>query len=157
LVARGNRWIVTAVDYAADWPITEAIADATEDAIAVFIFHEIYIHFDALQEIFSDGGSNLLGKFVETYLKKIQTVHKGASPYHPRTNGRVEHLSGIGGMLIKLLLGKPTKLWDLFLDRALFACRIRTHTTTKPRLFTLSVADTLISLEIRIILFQLTL
>jgi hypothetical protein len=104
----------------------------TEDAIADFIFHEIYMHFDAPQEIFSDGGSNLWGKVVETYLKKIQTVHKDASPYHPRTNGRVERLNGIiSGMLTKLLLGKPIKLWDLFLNQVLFACRIRTHTTTK--------------------------
>ena len=34
-------------------------------------------------------------------------------------------------MLGKLLLGKPTKLWDLYLDQALFACRVRTNTTTK--------------------------
>jgi len=34
-------------------------------------------------------------------------------------------------MLGKLLLNKPTKLWDLYLDQAVFACRIRTHTTTK--------------------------
>ena len=34
-------------------------------------------------------------------------------------------------MLGKMLLNKPTKLWDLYLDQALFACRIRTHTTTK--------------------------
>jgi hypothetical protein len=34
-------------------------------------------------------------------------------------------------MLGKLLLNKPTKLWDLYLNQAVFACRIRTHTTTK--------------------------
>src|SRR5947207_3193269 len=34
-------------------------------------------------------------------------------------------------MLGKMLLNKPTKLWDLYLDQALFACRIRTHSTTK--------------------------
>jgi hypothetical protein len=38
-IARGNRWIVTAVDYATGWPIAKPIADATEDAIADFIFH----------------------------------------------------------------------------------------------------------------------
>jgi hypothetical protein len=89
------------------WPIAKAIANATEDAIADFIFYEIYMHFDASQEILSDGGSsNLCGKVVETYLKKIQTVNKGSSPYHPRINGRVEHLNGIiDDMLTKLLLG----------------------------------------------------
>jgi hypothetical protein len=85
------RWIVTAVDYATGRPIAKAIAEATENAIANFIFHEIYIHFDTSQEIFTDGGSNLFkSEVVEIYLKKIQTVHECMSPYHPRTNGRVE-------------------------------------------------------------------
>ena len=34
-------------------------------------------------------------------------------------------------MIGKILLNKPTKLWDLYLDQAIFACRIRTHATTK--------------------------
>ena len=67
----------------------------------------------------------------KAYLEKIKTIHKGTSPYHPRTNGKVESLNGlIGSMITKYLLGKPTKLWDLYLDQALFACRVRTHSTT---------------------------
>ena len=47
-------------------------------------------------------------------------------------NGKMEHLNGIlEDMISKLLFGKHTKLWDLYLDQALFACRIRTHATTK--------------------------
>jgi uncharacterized protein with von Willebrand factor type A (vWA) domain len=87
------------------------------------------MHFGAPQEIFTDGGKNLWGGVVQVYLKKIATHHYGTSPYHPRTNGKVERLNGIlGGMLGKLLMGKPTKL---YLDQALFACRVRTHNTTK--------------------------
>jgi len=130
--ADGNRWILTAVDYATGWPLAKALPFATEEAIAEFIFHEIYMHYGAPQEIFTDGGKNLWGGAVQRYLAKIKTLHKGTSPYHPRTNGKVESLNGlIGGMLTKLLLGKSTKLWDLYLDQALFACRVRTHQTTK--------------------------
>ena len=69
---------------------------------------------------------------MQSYLNKIKTVHKGTSPYHPRMNGKVECLNGIlEDMISKLLFGKHTKLWDLYLDQALFACRIRTHATTK--------------------------
>lgn len=90
------------------------------------------MHYGAPQEIFTDGGKNLWGGVLQRYLDKIKTLHKGTSPYHPRTNGKVERLNGIiGNMLGKMLLGKPTKLWDLYLDQALFACRIRTHSTTK--------------------------
>ena len=128
----GNRYIITAIDYATGWPIAKAIPKATEETIAEFIHDEIYLHYGAPQEIFTDGGKNLWGGAVQKYLEKIKTLHKGTSPYHPRTNGKVERLNGIiGTMLGKLLLGKPTKLWDLYLDQAVFACRIRTHTTTK--------------------------
>jgi len=109
--AKGNRWILTAVDYATGWPIAKALPNATEDAIAEFIFHEIYMHYGAPQEIFTDGGKNLWGGAVQQYLAKIKTLHKGTSPYHPRTNGKVESLNGlIGSMLMKMLLGKSTKL-----------------------------------------------
>ncbi|TMI79079.1 MAG: DDE-type integrase/transposase/recombinase, partial [Bacteroidetes bacterium] len=128
----GNRWIITAIDYATGWPIAKSIPAATEDAIAEFIYNEIYLHYGAPQEIFTDGGKNLWGGVVQKYLEKIKTLHKGTSPYHPRTNGKVERLNGIiGSMLGKMLLNKPTKLWDLYVDQAIFACRIRTHTTTK--------------------------
>ena len=121
----GNRWIITAIDYATGWPIAKAIP-------AAFIYNEIYLHYGAPQEIFTDGGKNLWGGVVQKYLEKIKTLHKGTSPYHPRTNGKVERLNGIiGTMLGRMLLNKPTKLWDLYLDQAIFACRIRTHTTTK--------------------------
>ena len=107
----GNRWILTAIDYATGWPIAKAIPEATEDAIADFIFHEIYMHYGAPQEIFTDGGKNLWGGVVQKYLAKIKTIHKGTSPYHPRTNGKVESLNGLtGNMITKYLLGKPTKL-----------------------------------------------
>ena len=88
--ANGNRWIIVAIDYATGWPVAKAIPVATEDAIAEFIFNEIYMHYGAPQEIFSDGGKNLWGGVVQAYLKKIGTIHKGTSPYHPRTNDKVE-------------------------------------------------------------------
>jgi|SRR5436305_10395769 len=84
---------------------------ATKDAIADFIYNEIYMHYGASQEIFTDDGKNLWGGVVQRYLKKIKTLHKTTSSYHPRTNGKVERLNGIiGSMLGKMLLNKPTKL-----------------------------------------------
>ena len=128
----GNRWIITAIGHVTGWPIAKAIPSATEDAIADFIFHEIYMHYGTPQKIFTDDGKNIWGGVVQSYLKKIHTVHKGTSLYHPRTNGKVERLNGIlEDMISKLLFGKPTKLWDLYLDQALFACRVRTHSTMK--------------------------
>jgi hypothetical protein len=80
--------VTTAIDYATGWPIAKAIADATEDNVADFIYNEIYMYYGAPQEIFTDGGKNLWGGVVQAYLKKIETQHRGTSLYHPRTYER---------------------------------------------------------------------
>ena len=46
----GNRWIITAIDYATGWPIAKAIPKATEEVIAEFIYDEIYMHYGACHE-----------------------------------------------------------------------------------------------------------
>ena len=114
------------------WPVVKVIQKATEELIADIIYNEIYMHYEAPQEMFRDGGGNLWG-VVQAFLKKIGTTHKGSSLYHPRTNGKVERLNGIiGNMISKLLFGKPTKYWDLYLDQTLFACRVQTNQNPHP-------------------------
>jgi len=75
--------------------ISQSTSQGDRKAIVDFIFHEIYMHYGTLQEIFTDSGKNLWGSVVQKNLEKIQTVHKGSSPYHPQTNGKVERLNGI--------------------------------------------------------------
>ena len=66
------------------------------------------------------------------FLSKLNVKHRGTTPYHPRTNGAVESLNGtLGNMLTKYLLNRPRSHWDRYLDQALFAARIRTHSTTR--------------------------
>ena len=90
------------------------------------------MNFGAPQELFSDGGKNLWSGVVQAFLRTVGTKHKGSSPYHPQTNGKVECLNGIlEDMISKYLVGKPTRLWDQYLNQALFTCRICTNHTTK--------------------------
>jgi hypothetical protein len=42
---QGNKWIITAIDYATGWPIAKALPSATEEEVAEFIFQEIYMHY----------------------------------------------------------------------------------------------------------------
>ena len=95
----------------AGWSLMKAIPKMMEDVIADFIFHEIYMHYGAPQEIFTDDEKNLWEGVVQSYLKKIATHHHGTSPYHPHINGKIECLNDIiDNMLGKLLLDKSTKL-----------------------------------------------
>jgi hypothetical protein len=65
-------------------PIAKALPAATEDAITEFIFHEIYMHYGAPQEIFTDGGKNLWGEAVQAYLAKIKMVHAKIKMVHAK-------------------------------------------------------------------------
>lgn len=128
----GNRWIITAIDYATGWLVAKAVKDAEAETVADFLVQEIFMHYGPPKELLSDNGTNLLANVVEHYLRKLHTRHRYTTAYHPRTNGKVENLNGtLGDMLTKYLAGKPTKLWDKYLPQALFATRIRAHSTSK--------------------------
>ncbi|KOS36133.1 hypothetical protein ACN38_g13162 [Penicillium nordicum] len=128
----GNRWIITAIDYATGWPVARAVPDATEETLAEFLFRDIYAHYGAFNELISDNGPNLLSGAVRHFVGLLRARYRTTTPYHPRTNGKVENFNGlIGRMLTKYLMGKPTRLWDEYLTKALFATRVREYTVTR--------------------------
>jgi len=64
--------------------------------------------------------------------KKLGTKHRGTTPYHPRINSAVEQFNSVLGQTItKYLIEHPIREWDNYLEQALFAMHIHTHTSTK--------------------------
>jgi hypothetical protein len=127
----GNKWILTAIDYATNWPIAKAVPEATDEVVSDFLF-DLYINYGAFRELLSDNGSNLNAKQVEYFLNRVRIKHRNTTPYHPQTNGKCERLNGIlGDQLTKLLVNHDVKEWDEMLSTALFNCRIKAHHFTK--------------------------
>ena len=127
---KGNRWLLVAVDYATNWPVARAVPVASKEAVADFIYEEIMMKFGCPSEILTDRGANFNSELVKTYLKRAGTHHKLTSAYHPRTNSKVERFNGvIKGMLRKYINGALHR-WDDFVNAALWASRIRVHSTT---------------------------
>jgi transposase InsO family protein len=126
-----NRWIITAIDYATGWPVTQAVPKADEETVGQFLHDRIFADYGAPMELISDQGTSFMSGVVAHYLKLMQTKHKTTTPYHPRTNGKVENFNGlIGRMLTKYLINKPIKAWDLYLSTATVAARYHEHTNT---------------------------
>jgi hypothetical protein len=127
----GKKWIVTAVDYATRWPVAQALDEATAENLAEFVF-QLYLNYGAPKEIVTDQGGNLWAEAMDTFFTKLGTRHTGTTAYHPRTNGAVESLNKVlGKALSKYLVGKSRHSWDDYLNQALFAARVRIHSTTK--------------------------
>ena len=128
----GNQWIITAIDYATGWPVARAVPDATEETLAEFLYRDIYAYYGAFNELLSNNSPNLLSGAVQHFIGLLKARHRTTTPYHPRTNRKVENFNGlIGRILTKYLIGKPTRLWDEFLTKAVFAARVREHTITR--------------------------
>jgi len=49
------------------------------------------------KELLSDNGRNLTGDVMKAYTTLLSTKHRVTTPYHPRTNGKVENFNGLLG------------------------------------------------------------
>jgi len=131
LTKQGNRWIVTAIDYATNWPIARALPDATAEAVATFLYEEIFLQFGCPSEIVSDRGANFMPDVLQRYLQKLHIKHMATSAYHPRANGKCERLNGVIGHMLNKYVGSHRVRWDQYLHQALFACRVHISQRTQ--------------------------
>jgi transposase InsO family protein len=131
LTKQGNRWIITAIDYATNWPVARALPDATAEAVATFLYEEIFLQFGCPSEIVSDRGSNFMSDVLQRYLQKLNIKHMATSAYHPRSNGKCERLNGVIGHMLNKYVGAHRVRWDQYLHQALFACRVHISQRTQ--------------------------
>lgn len=81
LTKHGNKWLITAVDYATNWPIAKAMPVASKEAVALFIYEEIVVKFGCPIEVVTDRAANFCSGLVEEYLKRIGVHHKLTSAF----------------------------------------------------------------------------
>ncbi|KAG2216040.1 hypothetical protein INT45_007161 [Circinella minor] len=120
-----------AVDYATNYPIARAVPVASSKAVADFLYEEIVMRFCCPKEIVTDRGANFMSKVVRFYTECIKIAHHFTSAFHARSNSKCERYNGILKQMLRKYTNGALHIWDQYLDAALFACRIRTHTTAK--------------------------
>ena len=127
---RGNRHIITAVDYATKFVVAKAVVDRTASTVASFIFHEITCRFGTPVEIVTDRASAFLDSVLQEYLKVLEIHHLATTPYTPRTNGVVERMHRpLKDIITKLSAGERNQ-WDFYLSQAVFALNARISDAT---------------------------
>ncbi len=126
---RGNRYIVTAMDYFTKWPIAKALKEATAKAISKFIYQKIICEHGYSEVLQSDRGTHFINRVIENLTRKFRIKHRLSSPYHPQTNGLVERFKQ---MLCEKLakLAEETDQWDEFVNPVLMAYHTTKHSAT---------------------------
>ena len=127
---KGNKYILTGVDHFTKWPFAIPLPDKLPVSAGRAIFHEILMRFGRPDEILTDQGQEFGAKVLEQFMKLQKTRHIRTTPYHPRTNGKVESLNGLIKRMIRANIQGKGKFWEMFMYQALFAARVRTHEAT---------------------------
>ncbi|MCO5581262.1 hypothetical protein L7F22_035140 [Adiantum nelumboides] len=72
-------------------------------------------------EIVSDNGLGFRKGLLTEVCEELHILHRHSTPYYPQSNGLVEKANGIIAGIIRKMVKNKTKLWDDFLDGALWA------------------------------------
>lgn len=119
---RGNKYVLTLIDYASRYP--EAIALQNIDTITVAeSLVEIFSRVGIPREILSDRGSQFKSDLMGEIHRLLSVKALYTSPYHASCNGAVERLNGVLKSMIKKLCVDHPRDWDRYIPAALFAYR----------------------------------
>ena len=119
---KGNRFILTLVDYATRFPQATALPGIDTERVAEALL-EMFSYTGIPEEILTDMGSQFTSGLMKEVSRLISLKQLTTTPYHPMCNGLVERFNGtIKQMLKRMCVDRP-KDWDKYLPTVLFAYR----------------------------------
>lgn len=119
---KGNRYILTLVDFATRYPDAVALP-AIDSATVADGLLEMFSRIGFPREILCDQASCFTSGLMEEVNALLAIRHLSSTPYHPICNGLVERFNGTLKQMLRKLCQEKPKSWDRFLAPLLFAYR----------------------------------
>ncbi|MCO5569834.1 hypothetical protein L7F22_023548 [Adiantum nelumboides] len=119
----GKLYILVAIDYMTRWVEAQSVTRVNEKTVSRFVYTHICCRFGTPLEIVSDNGPGFKKGLLTEVCEELHILHRHSTPYYPQSNGLVEKANGIIAGIIRKMVKNKTKLWDDFLDGALWAYR----------------------------------
>ncbi|MCO5614183.1 hypothetical protein L7F22_068464 [Adiantum nelumboides] len=119
----GKLYILVAIDYMTRWVEAQSVTRVNEKTVSRFVYTYICCRFGTPLEIVSDNGPGFRKGLLTEVCEELHILHRHSTPYYPQSNGLVEKANGIIAEIIRKMVKNRTKLWDDFLDGALWAYR----------------------------------
>ena len=98
--ARGNVYVLVAIDHFSRWPEAAATRVATAAVVAHFLHHRIFPQHGCPKEILTDHGSHFASQVIATLCQRYKIRRLMSTPYTPQGNGIVERFIGVFEKLI---------------------------------------------------------
>ena len=129
ITKKGNKYIVTAMDYFTKWPEARALKSANAKEVQEFIYEDIICRHGCPQKILTDRGSYFNNQLITKMMEKFKIIHNFSTPYHPKTNGLIERFNKT--LCEAIAKSGEIKEWDEKIASTLLAYRITKQNSTK--------------------------
>ncbi|MCO5553908.1 hypothetical protein L7F22_007434 [Adiantum nelumboides] len=116
-------YTVMAIDYMTRWVEAKSVARVNEKTASKFVYNHICCRFGTPLKILFDNGPGFRKGLLNEVCKELHILHRHSTPYYPQSNDLVEKANGVIAGIIRKMVKNNTKLWDDFLDAALWAYR----------------------------------
>jgi transposase InsO family protein len=113
--ARGNRYIIIAVDYFTKWFEAMPMFNNDGETITLFIFNQIIARFDIPKEIVTDHGSHFQKKMMSELTSNLGLRQEHSSPYYPQKNGQVEVVNKSLKNILQRTINSAKSNWHLMM------------------------------------------
>lgn len=119
---RGNRYVLTLIDFATRYP--DAVALPAIDAVHIAeALIEIFSRIGLPKEIVTDQGASFTSELMNEVSRLLSVKMLKTTPYHAMANGLVEKFNGTLKTMLKRMCQERPRSWDRYLAPLLFAYR----------------------------------
>ncbi len=128
--ARGNRFILTVVDYFAKWVEAYPLPEHTAKTVAWTIVTEWVARYGVPLHLHCDQAPEFESKVMADFCKMLGITKTRTSPYHPSGNGLAERSNQTLESILKCTVNANKDNWDNELSFAVMAYRATPSATT---------------------------
>jgi len=115
---KGNRYILTLVDYATRYPETTALKNIEAETVAEALV-DMFTRIGVPEKVLSDQGSQFMSCVMKEMSRLLSMTQLVTTPYHPMCNGLVEKFNGTLKSMFKRMCSEKPKDWDRYIPALL--------------------------------------
>ncbi|KAJ8030959.1 hypothetical protein HOLleu_27522 [Holothuria leucospilota] len=119
---RGNRYILTLVDFETRYPEAVVLLRIETERVAEALL-EIFSCMGVPSEILSDLGTQFTSDLMREVGRLLSVTQLHTTPYHPICNGLVEKFNGTLKQMLRRMCHERPRDWNRYLPALLFAYR----------------------------------
>ena len=128
--ARGNRYILTAMDYFTKWPEAYCLPDQEAETIVDALVEGMFSRFGAAEVVHTDQGRNFESRVFAAMCEKLGSHKTRTTPLHPQSDGLVERFNRTLAQQLAIVTARHQQDWDTHVPLVLMAYRSAAQDST---------------------------